>query len=48
MLAGLKVGDQVTSFNGITVSNWTQLQNAILKVKPGTPVTLTVARDGHR
>jgi membrane-associated protease RseP (regulator of RpoE activity) len=47
VIAGLKVGDQVTSFNGTAVSNWTQLQNAILKVKPGTPVSLTVERDGH-
>jgi len=47
VIAGLKVGDQVTSFNGTAVSNWTQLQNAILKVKPGTPVALTVERDGH-
>jgi membrane-associated protease RseP (regulator of RpoE activity) len=46
-LAGLKVGDQVTSFDGTPVSTWTQLQNAILKVKPGTPVSLTVDRDGH-
>ena len=45
--AGLAVGDQVTSFNGVRVSNWTQLQNEILKVKPGTPVTLTVLRDGR-
>ena len=45
--AGLNVGDQVTSFDGVAVSNWTQLQNEILKVKPGTPVTLTVLRDGH-
>jgi membrane-associated protease RseP (regulator of RpoE activity) len=45
--AGLKVGDQVTSFDGVAVSNWTQLQDEILKVKPGTPVTLTVLRDGH-
>jgi membrane-associated protease RseP (regulator of RpoE activity) len=45
-VAGLKVGDQVTSFDGVAVSNWTQLQNEILKVKPGTPVTLTVLRDG--
>jgi membrane-associated protease RseP (regulator of RpoE activity) len=45
--AGLRVGDQVTSFDGTAVSNWTQLSNAILKVKPGTPVTLTVLRDGH-
>ena len=47
VLAGLKVGDQVTGFNGTAVSNWTQLTNAILKVKPGTPVSLTVERDGH-
>jgi len=47
VLAGLKVGDQVTAFNGTAVSSWTQLSNQILKVKPGTPVTLTVDRDGH-
>jgi len=47
VLAGLKVGDQVTGFNGTSVSNWTQLSNAILKVKPGAPVSLTVERDGH-
>jgi len=45
--AGLKVGDQVTSFDGVAVSNWTQLDHEILKVKPGVPVTLTVLRDGH-
>ena len=47
LLAGLRVGDEVTSFNGKAVSNWTQLSNAILQVKPGTPITLTVSRDGH-
>jgi membrane-associated protease RseP (regulator of RpoE activity) len=47
VLAGLKVGDQVTAFNGAAVSNWTQLSSQILKVKPGTPITLTVQRDGH-
>ena len=47
VLAGLKVGDRVTSFNGTPVSTFTQLTNAILKVKPGVPVTLTVERDGH-
>ena len=46
-VAGLKVGDQVTSFDGIPVSTWTQLSNAILKVKPGVPVALTVLRDGQ-
>jgi membrane-associated protease RseP (regulator of RpoE activity) len=47
VLAGLKVGDQVTAFNGVAVSNWTDLSNQILKVKPGAPVSLTVERDGH-
>jgi membrane-associated protease RseP (regulator of RpoE activity) len=47
LLAGLRPGDQVTSFNGKAVSTWTQLSNAILQVKPGTPVTLTVTRNGH-
>jgi membrane-associated protease RseP (regulator of RpoE activity) len=47
LLAGLKVGDQVTSFDGTPVSSWTQLQNEILKVKPGAPVSLTVDRNGH-
>jgi membrane-associated protease RseP (regulator of RpoE activity) len=48
VIAGLKVGDQVTGFNGAPVSNWTQLSDEILKVKPGTPVSLTVERDGHQ
>jgi membrane-associated protease RseP (regulator of RpoE activity) len=47
LMAGLKVGDQVTSFDGTPVSSWTQLQNEILKVKPGDPVSLTVDRNGH-
>jgi len=47
LLAGLKVGDQVTSFNGVPVSSWDQLTNVIKDVKPGTPVTITVQRDGQ-
>jgi membrane-associated protease RseP (regulator of RpoE activity) len=46
LLAGLKVGDTVTSFDGVRVSNWTQLTSAIKDVKPGQPVSLTVERDG--
>ena len=45
-LAGLKVGDKLTSFNGVKVSNWTQLSNAIKDAKPGAGITLTVVRDG--
>jgi len=47
LLAGLKVGDSITSFNGVKTANWTELQNAILAAKPGQPVTLTVDRDGR-
>jgi membrane-associated protease RseP (regulator of RpoE activity) len=47
VIAGLKVGDKVTAFNGTAVANWTELQNEILKVKPGVPVTLDVQRNGH-
>lgn len=46
-LAGLRVGDQVTSFNGVKVSTWTQLTNVIKDAKPGSVVTLTVDRDGR-
>jgi membrane-associated protease RseP (regulator of RpoE activity) len=46
-LAGLKVGDSVTSFNGRKVSNWNQLFNVLKDAKPGEAVTLTVVRDRH-
>lgn len=45
-LAGLRVGDKVTAFNGTPVSNWTQLGNAIRSARPGSQVTITVLRDG--
>ena len=45
--AGLKVGDQVTSFNGVKVSSWDQLSGAILDVKPGSEVTIGVDRGGR-
>ena len=47
LLAGLKVGDQVTSFNGVPVSSWTQLENVIKDAKPGSVVAITVERDGQ-
>jgi membrane-associated protease RseP (regulator of RpoE activity) len=46
-LAGLRVGDKVTSFNGTAVSNYTQLTTAIKQVKAGTTVPITVLRDGR-
>ena len=45
-LAGLQLGDKVIAFDGKPVSNWTQLGNAIRAVRPGSPVTITVVRDG--
>jgi membrane-associated protease RseP (regulator of RpoE activity) len=47
VLAGLKVGDTVTAFNGVRMTSWAQLHNAILATKPGVPVSLTVDRDGR-
>jgi membrane-associated protease RseP (regulator of RpoE activity) len=44
-LAGLRVGDQVTAFNGAPVSNWTQLGNLIRKAPAGSQATITVKRD---
>ena len=46
-LAGLRVGDQVKAFDGMPVSNWTQLGDAIRRARPGSPVTITVLRDGQ-
>jgi len=46
-IAGLKVGDQITSFNGVKVSSWTQLANVIKDVNPGSTVPLTVRRGGR-
>jgi membrane-associated protease RseP (regulator of RpoE activity) len=45
-LAGLRVGDKVTAFDGTPVNNWTQLGNAIRKAPAGSPATITVSRDG--
>ena len=47
-LAGLRVGDVVTAFDGRSVTNFTftQLTDLIRPLPPGTPVTITVRRDG--
>ena len=45
-IAGLRVGDEVTSFDGTRVANYTQLTTAIKRVKAGTTVPITVLRDG--
>jgi membrane-associated protease RseP (regulator of RpoE activity) len=44
LLAGLRVGDQVTEFNGKPVSNWTQLGNMIKAAPVGKVATVTVLR----
>jgi membrane-associated protease RseP (regulator of RpoE activity) len=44
--AGLQVGDTVVAFNGHPVSSFTQLGDAIRAVPAGSPVTITVKRDG--
>ncbi|HWG02132.1 MAG TPA: site-2 protease family protein, partial [Trebonia sp.] len=46
LLAGFKVGDRVTSFDGTRVTSFTQLSSLVKDMKPGTPATFTVVRDG--
>jgi membrane-associated protease RseP (regulator of RpoE activity) len=45
-LAGLRVGDTITAFDGKPVSNWTQLGNAIRVAPVGSVATITVLRAG--
>jgi membrane-associated protease RseP (regulator of RpoE activity) len=45
-LAGLRVGDKVTAFDGKPVSNWTQLGNVIRAAPAGSVATITVLRAG--
>lgn len=46
LLAGLKVGDQVTSVDGVKTGTWDQLTTALKDAKPGQTVAVTVLRDG--
>jgi membrane-associated protease RseP (regulator of RpoE activity) len=46
-LAGLRVGDKITSFDGTAVTNYTQLTTAIKRVNAGTTVPITVQRNGQ-
>jgi regulator of sigma E protease len=41
--AGLKVGDQIVSVNGVPIRQWTQLTK-VIQASPGVPVTLGVSR----
>ncbi len=43
-LAGLRVGDQVTAFDGTPVTSWTQLGDAIRRAPAGSSATITVKR----
>jgi membrane-associated protease RseP (regulator of RpoE activity) len=45
-LAGLRLGDVVTAVDGHRVTNFDQLTDQILPLPAGTPVTVTVRRDG--
>ena len=36
----------MVAFDGAPVSTWTQLGDAIRRARPGSPVTITVVRDG--
>ena len=40
-------GDIITEFNGVTVKNYTELENAIAQCKPGDSVTVKIFRAGR-
>ena len=44
--AGIKPGDVIVSFDGQTITEWTQMQDAI-KAAPQGDVPMVVSRDGH-
>jgi membrane-associated protease RseP (regulator of RpoE activity) len=46
--AGFRSGDKIIAIGGTRVGNWNQLGAAIRAQKPGTPVAVTVIRDGHQ
>ena len=45
--AGLRTGDKIIALGGTRVHTWNELGAAIRAQKAGTPVTVTVIRDGH-
>ncbi|MFA1539432.1 M50 family metallopeptidase [Actinomadura monticuli] len=44
--AGLRAGDRIVAFNGVPVSDWNDLTEAIDKAKPGQTVRVAVQRPG--
>jgi membrane-associated protease RseP (regulator of RpoE activity) len=46
-IAGVRPGDEITSFDGHSVSTYDQLADDIRQVKPDTTVPITVKRDGR-
>jgi membrane-associated protease RseP (regulator of RpoE activity) len=46
--SGLRTGDKIVALAGQPVHSWDQLGAAIRAQPAGTPVTVTVLRDGHR
>ena len=46
-LAGLKVGDTITEFDGTKVTSFTQLEGLVGGKPPGSAATIVVLRDGH-
>jgi len=46
-VAGIKPNDKITSVNGVPVGNWNQLHTALADQQAGTPVPMTVIRNGR-
>ncbi len=46
--AGLKRGDIILAYNGKPVKNVAELRTMVAMTQPGTEVTITIWRDGHK
>ncbi len=45
---GIQPGDTVVAIGGVPVRNWNQMGKVIRSQPPGTPVAVTVERNGHQ
>ena len=45
--AGIRAGDQIVGINGTRITHWEQV-SALISGSAGTPITVTVDRDGRR
>jgi regulator of sigma E protease len=46
-VAGIRAGDTITSVDGVTITDWSQVTKAMLAARAGTRVTIGIRRSGQ-